>query len=143
MSGERIRINDRLSIDADEIDWQAIRAQGAGGQHVNKTSSAVELRFDIGASSLPEEIRARLLAQADRRINQDGVLVLKSQSARSQHRNKAQAVERLCEWIDAAASVAPPRVATRPKPGSVRRRLQDKRQRASTKRLRGKPAGDD
>ena len=124
-------------VDAREVEWSAIRAQGAGGQNVNKVSSAVHLRYDIGASSLPEDVKQRLLASADARITQAGVLVLKAQRHRTQELNRADALARLQAIVDVVA--APPRVrrATKPTYGSQQRRLQGKSQRGEVKRLRG------
>ena len=125
-------------IDPDEVDFSAIRAQGAGGQNVNKVSSAVHLRFDIRASSLPEPIKARLLALSDQRITADGVVVIKAQTSRSQDMNRAEALQRLNELV---ASVAVPRKArkpTKPTHASKQRRLEAKSQRSSIKAGRGK-----
>jgi len=116
----------------------AIRAQGAGGQNVNKVSNAVHLRYDIRASSLPDEVKERLLAQADQRINRDGVVVIKAQSHRSLELNRAAAIDRLREMIAEAAHVAKARRATKPTRASKRRRVEGKVQRGQVKALRGK-----
>lgn len=114
----------------------AVRAQGAGGQNVNKVSSAIHLRFDIRASSLPEDIQTRLLCLNDRRITGDGVIVLKAQSHRSQDLNRSAALQRLQELVDSVAKVAPPRRPTKPTRAAQRRRAESKRQRSEIKSLR-------
>lgn len=126
----------RLSIDPAELDWTAVRAQGPGGQHVNKVSSAVQLRFDVAASSLPEPVKARLLARGDHRLSRDGVLVIKAQTERSQDRNRAEALARLQALVDAAAEPPRPRHATQPTRASVRRRLDAKAHHARLKAAR-------
>lgn len=125
-------------IDEREVEFSAIRAQGAGGQNVNKVSSAIHLRFDIHASSLPEELRQRLLSLNDSRITQEGVLVLKAQQHRTQEMNRSDALNRLQEVIDSVATPPKPRRATKPSYGSKQRRLEGKSQRADIKSTRGR-----
>ncbi|MHB1249835.1 MAG: alternative ribosome rescue aminoacyl-tRNA hydrolase ArfB [Polaromonas sp.] len=128
----------KFLVDEREVEFSAIRAQGAGGQNVNKVSSAVHLRFDINASSLPDEIKSRLLALSDSRITQEGVLVLKAQQHRTQEMNRTDALARLQEVIDGVSNPPKPRRATQPSYGSKQRRLESKSQRSSIKSLRGK-----
>jgi ribosome-associated protein len=129
----------RIAMDEREVELTAVRAQGAGGQNVHKVSSAIHLRFDIRASSLPEDVKARLLASRDSRITQEGVLVLKAQQHRTQEANRASALERLQAIVDAFAHAPLVRRATRPTRASKLRRLEGKTQRSQIKRLRGRP----
>ncbi|MBB3642907.1 MULTISPECIES: alternative ribosome rescue aminoacyl-tRNA hydrolase ArfB [Variovorax] len=124
-------------IDPDEVDFSAIRAQGAGGQNVNKVSSAVHLRYDIHASSLPADVKERLLALRDSRITQEGVFVLKAQQHRTQEMNRADALARLQAVVDGVAVAPRVRRATKPTYGSKQRRLEGKSQRSQIKSLRG------
>jgi len=122
----------------DEVQFTAMRSQGPGGQNVNKVSSAVHLRFDIGASSLPPDVKERLVAQAGRKVSKEGVLVLKAQSARSQEQNKALALARLQHMVAQAAQVPEIRRPTKPTYGSKQRRLEGKAIRSQVKAGRGK-----
>jgi ribosome-associated protein len=126
-------------FDERDVRFEAVRAQGAGGQNVNKVSNAVVLRFDIAASSLPDALKARLRTRSDQRIGSDGVVTIKAQEHRSLPRNRAAALERLMALIDAAATLPRKRVATAPTRASRERRLADKVHKGRLKSARGSP----
>ena len=138
-----LQVSSRVSIPLREIQLQAIRSQGAGGQNVNKVSTAVHLFFDIRASSLPEVYKERLLKMKDRRISPAGTVIIKSQEARSQETNREKALQRLKELIKEAMEVRRSRRATAPTRGSKERRLQAKETRSKTKNFRRRPGMDD
>ncbi|WP_454690642.1 alternative ribosome rescue aminoacyl-tRNA hydrolase ArfB [Achromobacter aloeverae] len=131
-----IPIHEHAALDEREVEFDMIRAQGAGGQNVNKVSSAVHMRFDVRASSLPEDIKAAVLASGDRRISKDGVVVIKAQVHRSQEKNRAEALERLVALLRQASRPVKPRKATRPTRASQQRRVQRKVTHGRVKQLR-------
>lgn len=139
-----IQVTDAIAIDEDEVSYAFVRASGPGGQHVNKTSTAVELRFDARDSpSLPDPVRARLERLAGSRLTNEGVIVLFAQNRRSQELNRQDALERLLELIRKAAEIPKRRRPTRPTLASKTRRLEAKSRRAGVKAARGRPRGDD
>lgn len=133
-----LQISQQVVIPDTEIDIQAIRAQGAGGQNVNKVSSAIHLRFDINASSLPEWYKQRLLQLNDQRISNDGIIVIKSQQFRSQDKNREEALKRLQALVKTVAIPAKKRKPTKPTLASKKRRIESKTKRGRLKGLRGK-----
>lgn len=133
-----VRVSEHIQLDEQELEFMAIRAQGAGGQNVNKVSSAIHLRFDIRASSLPEHCKERLLQYRDHRISKDGVIVIKAQRHRTQEQNREDAIARLVELIQAATVVEKVRRPTRPTRSFQRKRVDNKTQRGTIKALRGK-----
>jgi len=133
-----LEISDSVAIPDDEIDMHAIRAQGAGGQNVNKVSSAIHLRFDIHASSLPELYKTRLLQRNDQRISRDGIINIKARQLRSQEQNRVDALNRLRELIRAAGMIPKKRRPTRQSRNAIKRRLDNKSKRSRIKVLRKK-----
>ncbi|MDH5424895.1 MAG: alternative ribosome rescue aminoacyl-tRNA hydrolase ArfB [Gammaproteobacteria bacterium] len=135
-----LRLSHNVCIPDEEIQLSAIRAQGAGGQHVNKVSSAIHCRFDINASSLPEYYKTRLLNFSDHRITKEGVIIIKAQNSRSQEQNKEAALLRLQELILTAITPVKRRIASKPKKSAVKKRLDNKTKLSGKKQLRKKPA---
>ncbi len=137
-----IRVNGKLFLDENELEFQAVRASGPGGQNVNRVKTAVQLRFPVAASaSLPEPVKRRLLGLAKNAVNSEGVLVIDARRHRTQERNRADSLQRLIELIRRAAAPPKRRVKTRPSRGARERRLAEKRRRGEIKRRRGSAGG--
>ena len=132
------RINDQISIPEDEVKLSAIRAQGAGGQNVNKVSSAIHLRFDVRLSSLPDNVKERLLQSSDQRMTTEGVIIIKAQNYRTQEKNRSEAINRLRQLILDVIKVRRKRIPTRPGRAAKQKRLDSKKKRSTLKKLRSK-----
>jgi len=137
-----LKISNTVTLNENEVELSAIRAQGSGGQKVNKVAAAVHLRFDITASSLPEHYKEKLLSLKDKRITKEGIIVIKSQQYRSQEQNRAEALERLVDLIRSVTVTHKKRIPTKPTKGAVKRRLASKKKHANKKKMRGKVRGD-
>lgn len=137
-----VRLTENIVLPDEELEMSAVRAAGAGGQAVNKQSTAIHLRLDIPASSLPAHVKERLLALEDQRISNEGVLVIKAREHRSQRQNRREAVERLRQLVRSASASRKPRIATRPGRAAKRRRVDDKKRRGTVKALRRTPPRD-
>ncbi len=133
-----IKISNTVTLNESELEFSAIRAQGSGGQKVNKVSTAIHLRFDIKESSLPEFYKEKLLELKDKRVTKEGIIIIKSQQHRSQEQNRDKATERLVELIKSVNKVQKKRVSTKPTKGSVKRRLNSKKKHSQKKSLRGR-----
>ena len=134
-------LSNGITVDENELEWSAIRAQGSGGQNVNKVATAFHLRFDIRGSSLPEELKISLLKLGDRRITRDGILVIKAQRFRTQEKNRDDALQRLRALLEKASQTSKPRKPTRPTASARKKRTDTKTRRGQIKRLRG-PVAD-
>jgi len=140
---EEIRVTNTLAIPLSEIEFKAVRSQGAGGQNVNKVASAIQLRFDVANSaSLPTAVRNKILDSGDQRITGDGVLIIKAQEHRTQERNRQAALDRLADVVRRATIRRKRRIRTRPGKKAIKKRVDDKVRRGAVKRLRGKPDSD-